>query len=267
MVEDGRPSLAEALSKYVTMLKKAEQRDGRQELNRFIQWCGRDTGADKLTPSGVAEYAESAGMWGADSARKLKPVRAFLTYLNEAKLTKVSLAPHLKPSRLNKGARRVYFKSAGEQAELSPEGYAKLQSRLELFKEERMRVVGDIQRAMADKDFKENAPLDAAKERQGFIESSIRELDSILTNAVVSVATGSKVTGVRVGTKVTLRDVNSGRLVRYTVVDSREADPATGRISSISPVGKALLDKVMGDEVHISVPKGTLHYVVEKVGG
>ena len=266
MVEDGRPSLTESLSKYVALLKKVEQRNGQQELNRFIKWCGRDTSVDKLTPSGVAEYAESAGMWGADSARTLKPVKAFLTFLKEAKLTKVSLAPHLKHSRINKGTRRVFFKSASEHAELSPEGYANLQSRLELLKEERLKVVGDIQRAMADKDFKENAPLDAAKERQGFIESSIRELDSILTTAVVQVtAVSTKPTGVKMGTTVTLRDVTSGKKVRYTVVHSREADPSTGRISSASPVGKALLDKVKGDEVHISVPKGTLHYVVEKV--
>ena len=263
---DQNLSLMEALNQYLTTLKVKNQRDGRQELNRFVQWCGRDRDVGELIPPEVGGYAESAGMWGADSAKKLKPVKEFLTYLKDHELNKVSLAPHLRPSRPSKSAGRVYFKAA-EHAQLTPEGHANLQSRLELLKEERIKVVADIQRAMGDKDFKENAPLDAAKERQGFIESSIRDLERILSNAVISSPSGSdKQTRIKVGSKVTLRDVDSGKEVRYTLVDSREADPGSGRISGVSPVGKALLNKETGDEVHISVPKGTLHYVVKKVG-
>ena len=264
-VEQGH-SLKEAYDQYLPRLKGEEQREGQQELNRFIQWCGRDRAISQLTPSEIAEYGESASIWGADSAKKLKPVKSFLTYLRERKLTSISLAPHLKVSKAKKGSRRVYFKSAMERAELTAEGYANLQSRLEMLKEERINVIADIQRAMADKDFRENAPLDAAKERQGLIESSLKELEGILINAVVAddqnAANGEQI---KIGRKVTLREVSSGKEVCYILVDSREANPATGRISSISPVGKALLDKMMGEEVHITVPRGTLHYVVEKV--
>ena len=265
---DHSPSLIEALSQYLATLKVKNQRDGRQELNRFVQWCGRERSVDQLTPPEVGGYAESAGMWGADSAKKLKPVKAFLTYLKEEDMTEVSLAPHLRPSRPSKSTGRVYFKAAVEQAQLTPEGHANLQSRLELLKVERTNIISDIQRAMADKDFKENSPLDAAKERQGFIESSVRDLERILSNAIVSSPLKfGRVTKVKVGAKVTLKDVNSGKEIRYTLVDSREADPGTGRISGVSPVGKALLNKETGDEVVISIPRGTLHYVVKKVEG
>ena len=266
MVTEQGPSLVEVIGQYLPRLKGDEQREGQQELHRFVQWCGRDRAISQLTPSEIAEYGESASIWGADSAKKLKPVKSFLTYLKERRLTSVSLAPHLKVSKAKKGSRRVYFKSIAERAELTAEGYANLKSRLDMLKEERINVIADIQRAMADKDFRENAPLDAAKERQGLIESSLKELEGILVNAVVADGQDSANSQqVKMGRKVTLREVSSGKEVCYTLVDSREADPATGKISSISPVGKALLDRMIGEEVHITVPRGTLHYRVEKV--
>ena len=268
MAANRSPSLVEALNQYLRGLKVEGQRDGRQDLNRFIQWCGRDRGVDELTPAEVAEYGELAGVWGADSVKQLKPVKSFLSYLKKRKLIGVSLAPHFKAPRSNRSNRRAYFRSAEERAELTPEGYTNLKSRAEMLKEERVKVIADIQRAMADKDFKENAPLDAAKERQGMIESGIKELEAILANAVVT--TRGKPTPqqrVRLGRRVTLKDVNSGKEVSYTLVDTREADPVTGKISSASPVGKALIDREVNEEVHITVPRGTLHYIIKKVDG
>ena len=268
MAEVRSRSLIEALSQYLTTLNTKSRRDQQQELNRFVRWCGRDRGTGELTPPEVGEYAESAGLWGADSAKQLKPVRGFLTYLKTQGLSGISLAPHMKASRPKKGARRAFFKSATDRAELSPEGHKNLVSRLEMLKDERIKVVADIGRAMADKDFKENSPLDAAKERQGFIESGIRDLEGILAHAVITKPQAGKGDKrVRIGRKVTLKDTTSGKRVRYTLVDPRETDPVTGKISNASPVGKALLDRGIGDEVHITVPKGTLHYIIEKVDG
>jgi transcription elongation factor GreA len=139
---------------------------------------------------------------------------------------------------------------------------------LEELKGERIKVVEDIKRAMEDKDFKENSPLDAAKERQGLVESRIRELESGLSTAEI-INEGSKRTRhvrVVVGTKVTLKDTFSGKQVNYTLVDIREADVSSGKISTASPVGQALLDRTVGEEVSINVPKGTLHYTIEKIG-
>ena len=257
----------EALSRYLAGLKAEDQRDGQQELNRFVQWCGRDRRADELTPPEIGEYAESAGIWGADSANRLKPVKSFLSYLKDRKLTSVSLAPHLRVPKSKGKGRRLYIKASKEQAALSAEGMANLRSRLDSLKKDRIEVVEDIRRAMADKDFKENSPLDAAKERQGMIESSIREIEKTLANAVVLDGTKKMGQGVKPGKKVTLKDLGTGKKVSYTLVHPREADPLSGKISSISPVGKALLDKTTGDEVRISVPKGAVHYVIEKVEG
>ena len=67
------------------------------------------------------------------------------------------------------------------------------------------------------------------------------------------------------GTKVRLKDLDSGKKVTYTLVDVREADVDTGKISTTSPVGLGLLDREVGDEVFIDVPKGKLHYAIESV--
>lgn len=69
-----------------------------------------------------------------------------------------------------------------------------------------------------------------------------------------------------VGTKVTLKNLESGKKILYTLVDMREADVSSGKISTQSPVGQALLEKCVGDSVEVSVPKGTVNYLVEKIG-
>ena len=264
MAEGSSASLSEALSSYSVNLKPEDQRVSQLELNRFVQWCGRDRRVAEISPHEVASYGETASLLSGDTASRLKHVKAFLTFMKKSGFTEISLAPHLKATK-GKGRNRLYFKAASEQAELSADGIANLQARLEMLKEERIKVVADIKRAMADKDFRENAPLDAAKERQGMIESNIREIEAVLSNAV---ATETKIEDdnlVRLGKKVTLKETSTGKKLSYVLVDSREADPASGKISSASPVGKALLDRAVGDEVQIAVPRGTLHYTVEHV--
>jgi transcription elongation factor GreA len=119
---------------------------------------------------------------------------------------------------------------------------------------------------MADKDFRENAPLDAAKDRQGHIEARIREIESTLKRAVLADAAAQ--TGrVRVGSSVTVKNIDNGRTMQYSIVGPTEANAAEGKISSVSPVGKALLDRVPGDEVEVSVPAGAMKLVVEAVEG
>ena len=133
---------------------------------------------------------------------------------------------------------------------------------------ERVTVVDDIRTAMADKDFRENAPLEAAKEHQGIIEARIRELEASLATAQI-LGPDSKIVRQRtaLGTSVTLKDVSSGKELVYKLVDVREADAGSGKISTQSPVGQALLDRAVGDEVTVNVPRGTVQYVVQKIAG
>ncbi len=267
MADSQVPSLGEAFNRYNATRKEGVLQEGQQDLIRFVQWCGRERAVHEITPTEIAAYSEWSGAGGADSQKRLDQVRDFLAYLKKQGWANTNLATHLRVTKAKRASKQISSGRLPKRSRLSQEGYDLLQTRLEMLRNESTAVVEDIRRARADKDFRENAPLDAAKERQGFIEASIRDLEAVLSRAVV--AEGAMAQSgdyfIAVGHQVTLREVEGNRQVVYTLVDSREADPASGKISSDSPVGRALLDKAKGEEVQISVPKGTLRYIIEQV--
>jgi len=265
------PSFNEALSQFVAAKKTSKKTmDGHQEIGRFIAWFGRDRRVNELTPAQVADYAQHVGATRSDSTQKLTPVKGFLGFINDEGWIETKLASHLRVPRSKRSSSRTNTSgaiSASSATQLSKEGFEKLQVEVASLKGERGKVLEDIKRAMADKDFRENAPLDAAKDRQGIIESRIRELEQSLASAeILSSNPPRNQQKVAVGTKVTLKNLESGKKILYTLVDMREADVASGKISTQSPVGQALLEKCVGDEVEVSVPKGTVNYLVEKIG-
>ncbi len=267
-------SISEALTHFVAAKKPAKSaQQSHQELGRFVAWCGRERKVSELSPSEVAEYAQQIGLGGSESVHRLSPVKVFLAYWKDQGWINNGLASHLRVPRTRRTASvsktttrstngRVFF--SGSQ--LSQEGYDRLVSQLDDLKDQRALVLEDIKRAMADKDFRENAPLDAAKDQQGIIELRIRELEVSINNAqILPEGASSKVARSSVGAKVTLKDTDSGKTVAYTLVDIREADVSEGKISTVSPVGQALLDRMVGEEVTINVPKGTLRYLVQRI--
>jgi transcription elongation factor GreA len=201
-----------------------------------------------------------------ETMKRAEQIRAFLVFLNKEGVLEQNLSSHL---RLKKSARGGGVTSHAAQpavVELTAEGIAALETELALLMEQRLAVREDIRKAMLDKDFRENSPLDAAKDRQGHIEARIREIESMLKRAVLADAAAQ--TGrVRVGSSVTVKNVDSGRTVQYNIVGPTEANAAAGKISSVSPVGKALLDRVPGDEVEVAVPAGAMKLVIEAVEG
>ena len=201
-------------------------------------------------------------------------MKVFLAYWKDQGWIENGLASHLRVPRTRRTATttktttRTNSRAGSTGSQLSQEGYDRLVSQLDDLKDQRALVLEDIKRAMADKDFRENAPLDAAKDQQGIVELRIRELEASINNAqILPEGVSSKVARSAVGAKVTLKDTNSGKTVAYTLVDVREADVSEGKISTTSPVGQALLDRTVGEEVTINVPKGTLRYLVQRITG
>ena len=138
-----------------------------------------------------------------------------------------------------------------------------MQAELDRLREmERPQVVERIKHARELGDLRENADYEAARNEQSFLEGRIQELERRLRTAVVirsetrsSVALGSRVTYEVAGT--------AGEL---TIVGSTEADPASGRISASSPVGRALLGHRAGDEVNVTTPAAEIRYRIVDVG-
>lgn len=143
-------------------------------------------------------------------------------------------------------------------------GYDKLTAQLRALKAERPQIVDAIEEARAHGDLSENAEYHAAKERQGQVEASIADLEDKLSRAqVIDPATlsGDKIV---FGATVTLIDEDE-KPVRYQIVGQAEADAKAGMISYNSPLGRALIGRVVGDEVEVTVPSGDKFYLVEKI--
>ena len=150
---------------------------------------------------------------------------------------------------------------------MTKRGYEKLQEELErLRKVDRPRNIKAIEEARGHGDLSENAEYHAAKERQGFIEGRIQEIQGKLASAQVIDTSRLPKDKVVFGATVVLLDMDSEEERRYTLVGTDEADLKEGKISVLSPVGKALIGHKAGDVVTIRVPAGTVDYEIQEIG-
>ena len=146
---------------------------------------------------------------------------------------------------------------------LTKEGMAKLQEELDfLVTVRRPQIARRIQEAKELTSAQNNAEFDDAKNEQAFVEGRILTLERIIQNAaLIDEEEAHHSSRVRLGSNVTVV-TQDGREKQYTIVGSAEASPAQGRISNESPVGKALLNKRVGDEVKAIVPAGTIRLTI-----
>jgi transcription elongation factor GreA len=128
---------------------------------------------------------------------------------------------------------------------------------------DRPAIVRAIAEARSHGDISENAEYDAAKERQGFIEARIRDIESKLAHAHVvdpaEIDAGGKIV---FGATVDLEDLESGEAVSYQIVGDDEADIKSGKVSVSSPIARALIGKHAGDTAEVEAPSGVREYEV-----
>lgn len=143
-------------------------------------------------------------------------------------------------------------------------GAEKLRVELQHLKSvERPSVIQAIAEARAQGDLSENAEYDAAKEKQGFIEGRIADLEGKLANAQIIDPTTLDAEGrIVFGATVELEDVEAGDTVTYQIVGDDEADIKQGMISVSSPIARALIGKYAGDSVDVQAPAGVRQYDV-----
>jgi transcription elongation factor GreA len=153
-----------------------------------------------------------------------------------------------------------------EKFQITKQGFERLRSELENLKNvERPKIILAIATARELGDLRENAEYHSAKDKQGFIEAQIADLeDKFLRSEVVDV---SKLSGtkIRFGATVKLENLDDEKIVSYKIVSDFEANIEEGLISSISPVARALIGKEIGDEVEIKTPSGVINYEVLEV--
>lgn len=132
-------------------------------------------------------------------------------------------------------------------------------------KELRIDVPKELQKAAAHGDFRENAEYEAAKQRQSYLQARVAHLSTRINSLVSLKFDNIPKDAIGFGSRIHLEDLNSGDEVIYELVTPEEVDPRNGKISVSSPIGKALLNKMSGDEVTINLPSGKKEYAITQV--
>jgi transcription elongation factor GreA len=147
---------------------------------------------------------------------------------------------------------------------ITKRGAEKLRDELQHLKSvERPTIITAIADARAQGDLSENADYDAAKERQGWIEGRIKQIEGMLSNAQIidpsDLDAGGKIV---FGSTVELEDENTGEAVKYQIVGEDEADLKLGLINVSSPIARALIGKEEGDTAEVQAPGGVKRYEI-----
>ena len=250
---------------YIKSLKPAVRDEAQVEVLKFVRWAGPDKDLGSMRAHEVSQYAENFPPTVSDAAKRADFVRAFLKWCKDKGVTTENLGIHLRVRKASKSSANA--QTLEEQPiYLTQEGHDALLEEIEALKARRPLIQQDLARAMADKDFRENAPLDAARNEQAHLEARIREIDGTLRRAVVLEHGVDAVHEVsRIGDTVTIRDLRNGQEKSYTLVNTDEIRAGQGKISIASPVGKAVYQRRSGEEVEVEAPSGTFRVRIEAI--
>ena len=146
---------------------------------------------------------------------------------------------------------------------LTKEGEKKLQEELKSLKLERPKITKAIAEAREHGDLKENAEYHAAREQQGLVEAKIKDIEFKLGNSeIIDNKSTDKKNQIIFGCTVELLNINDNSKIKYQIVGDEEADLTKNKISFNSPIGQGLINKKVGDEITITIPKGELNLKV-----
>ncbi len=259
--------LTSALAEYIQTVSENDKKQAQIELAKFSRWVGMDRMVSTLAPPEIGEYSDIVSARGTapGATERLAAVKLFLAYLKKSGLIETGLAQHL---RVRKGRSTGAKKTTAQTrvVQLTKQGHTELVKRLEEYREGRQHLAEEIHRAAQDKDVRENAPLEAAREAQGLLMSKIAEAEATLRAAVIIDESGRKSANqiIRLGSNITLQDPATGKSMACQIVEANEANPLNSKISNVSPVGAAVIGKAVGDQVTVSTPRGEQTYVIVK---
>lgn len=274
-------TVAEAIHEYLSSLSEADRAARQADLQRFLRWLPSDARLARLRGEEIERYQDQIERSGADNSR-LEPVRTFLTAAHKRHWTEFNFGKLIKMKRSSKSSGRKplttrlsdYSALANAQqmptngdeiAHITREGYDELKKELDyLTTDKRAEIAHDLAEARIDKDFRENAPFDAAKQHQAEVETRINQLQRIIATAQIVDArkNGGRI---GIGASIVLRDLTHDEELSYTLVGTSEANPRAGKISIASPVGRALIDRQVGETVEVDAPQGVVRYRVERI--
>ncbi|MDD2418278.1 MAG: transcription elongation factor GreA [Oscillospiraceae bacterium] len=153
-----------------------------------------------------------------------------------------------------------------KQTVITDEGLKRLESELEELKlVKRKDIAEKIKVALSFGDLSENSEYDEAKNEQAMIEGRISEIENQLKNVLVLDESELSTEVVHIGSRIKVKDFETGKTETYQIVGSTEADPMNGRISDESPVGMGFLNHKNGDKVEVDTPYGAFKYEILEI--
>lgn len=153
-----------------------------------------------------------------------------------------------------------------EKKQMSRAGFEKLEQELSyLITVRRAEVAQKLKEARSFGDLSENAEYDEAKNEQGILEATIAELENIIANAEIVDDDNISVNEVGIGSIITVLRQGAEKSEKLQIVGSTEADPANGKISDESPIGKAAMKKKIGDKFIVDAPIGELQFEILEI--
>lgn len=254
----------------------------REAVTRFLWHFGPSTPISELSPKTMESFQETIGKNAMDLAARLQPVKEFLRYCWKQEYTVVvdaegrssaqNLGNFLRIKRavtVSRDDSRFQHEQA-QTFEMTAEGLQHLHDELEQLHAEMPEAVQAVAAAREDKDIRENAPLEAAREHQERLKSRIDELEYQIAHAVVR---EQRATGrAKLGSRVSVVEVDDhggslGEAKEYTLVGTTEANAAARRISVESPLGRGLLDQPADRQIEIQAPSGRKRFRLLAVEG
>jgi len=255
--------LGQIAARYIGRLSPGERELAAGEINRFVRHVGADRPVSQITKLQVERYQQFLADTVGDASTRVEALKQFLSDLKTKKLTETNLGAGLRIRR--KGGSAGARREEAAVLELTQEGLDQLHAELaHLESEVAPAVRDDLAAAYQDRDFRENAPYDEAKRRMGEVQGQIDRLRGQIKAArVVERAKSDERAGL--GTRVVLRDLQFDEELDYTLVGPGEVDTRNRRISIQSPVGSALKDHSVGEEIEVDIPSGKARYRIERI--
>ena len=254
----------------------------RESVTRFLWHFGPTTPIAELSPKAMEGFQETIGANAVDLQARLQPVKEFLRFCwkqeytvsldADGDATALNLGNYLRikrPSSVAKDDSRFHHEAA-KTFEMTADGLQSLHDELAQLQAEMPEAVQAVAAAREDKDIRENAPLEAAREHQERLKSRMNEIEYQISNAVVR---EERATGrAKLGSRVEVVEVDAdggvlGEAREYTLVGTTEANAVARRISVESPLGRGLLDQPADEQIEIQAPSGRKRFRLLAVKG
>jgi transcription elongation factor GreA len=256
--------LGAAFNEYLQVVRLDVRPATERYVRHYVSLAGESTLSSSLTGARVEGYAETY-IRATDplADERVAALKLWFQYLKRKNYTTQNFGTVVR-------VRRTQARASGSSTvvevtglEVTAEGLGAMQRELSELTGEVPSLVEAIALAREDKDFRENAPLDAAREALAQNEARRRQLQSDLKRARVVDDTGAERAGV--GSAVQITRLDTGASFTYKLVGAREANAREGKISVASPVGSALVGARPGDEVSVQTPNGEVAMRVDGV--